>query len=84
MDGHPLIFYHFQGLKSLTSRIFYDGLIEYGGMNCAARNFLYLNYVRELDSTRRRLRTTKLINAGTIRANERPSGPCSDLRGDVG
>jgi hypothetical protein len=53
IDGKPLIFYHFQGLKLLTRRLFDTGIPSYARMPLKHRRDLYMAYVRALLETER-------------------------------
>lgn len=48
VEGRPLIFYHFHAFKNLRSRLFDDGLGQYGEMDQRVRRYLYGGYVRDL------------------------------------
>lgn len=57
VDGRPLVFYHFQGVKAIGPGMWDVALDRYGGaMNPAVRG-LYDGYVRELQSAARTLRS---------------------------
>jgi hypothetical protein len=48
VDGHPLVFYHFQAFKAVNGRVFDDGLTAYGPMPRSIRSALYGGYIRAL------------------------------------
>jgi hypothetical protein len=56
VDGQELIFYHFQGLKILSRRIFDPGIPPYGRMPRSLRRQLYSGYVQALLDTERWVR----------------------------
>ncbi len=56
VDGEPLIFYHFQGLKFLTRRFFDTGIAAYGRMPATLRRSLYTRYVESVLETERWVR----------------------------
>ena len=58
VDGLPLIFYHFQGLKFLTRRFFDTGVTAYGRMPRNLRRSLYTRYVESVMATERWARGT--------------------------
>ncbi len=57
IDGNPLIFYHFAGLKPLNRWLCNPGLSHYGGGSLALRRYIYRPYLRALQETRTWLRT---------------------------
>ena len=48
VDGDPLIFYHFQGVRMIGRRFFDPGVQRYGPMPSALRDRLYTSYVQSL------------------------------------
>src|SRR3989304_6037026 len=48
VDGNPLIFYHFQGVRIINRRFFDPGAYRYGPMPLALRRRLYSSSVRSL------------------------------------
>lgn len=58
VNGLPLIYYHFQGLKFLTRRFFDTGVTVYGRMPKNIRHFLYTRYVESVMATERWVRGT--------------------------
>ena len=57
VDGRPLIFYHFQGFKSVGPGLYDLGLEDYAPMDRGLRRRLYGGYVRELRDAAAILRT---------------------------
>lgn len=57
VDGRPLVFYHFQGVKAIRRGLWDIGLDEYGPMEPALRARLYGGYIRELQLAGRALRS---------------------------
>lgn len=53
VDGDPLIFYHFQGVRMISRRFFDPGFHRYGSMPSALRHRLYTPYVQSLIATER-------------------------------
>lgn len=68
VDGEPLVYFHFHGFRSLSKRLFEDGLDGYGRMPQASRRFLYGGYIRRLQDLRRELRGRGAV-ARTARGN---------------
>jgi len=66
VDGNPLIFYHFQGVRIINRRFFDPGVYRYGPMPLALRRRLYTSYVRSLFDTEQwvqnRLPSTDLLS----------------------
>lgn len=56
VDGDPLIFYHFQGVRIINRRFFDPGTYRYGPMPSALRRRLYSRYVRSLFETEKWVR----------------------------
>ena len=52
IDGEPLIFYHFAGMKILNRWLCNPGLSHYGGGTLALRRYIYRPYLRALRETR--------------------------------
>lgn len=71
VDGQPLVYFHFQGFKSLSKRLFDDGLDDYGDMAGTPRQFLYGGYVRRLRRLSREAGVRGTAAARTGRANSR-------------
>jgi hypothetical protein len=67
VDGDPLIFYHFQGVRMIGRRFFDPGVQRYGPMPSALRRRLYTPYVQSLLATeqwvRERLPSCDLISS---------------------
>jgi hypothetical protein len=58
VDGRPLVFFHFHGTKRMLFNVYECGLHDYGvSLAPAVRRGIYGPYVRELDASRRQLRT---------------------------
>jgi hypothetical protein len=53
VDGDPLVFYHFQGVRMISRRFFDPGFHRYGSMPSALRHRLYTPYVQSLLATER-------------------------------
>jgi hypothetical protein len=53
VDGQPLIYYHFQGMKILTRRFFDTGVPSYARMPAALRRDLYSRYAQAILATER-------------------------------
>src|SRR5205814_3398175 len=53
VDGHPLVFFHFQGFKILNRWLFKPTAESYDPMPRGLRRKLYGGYLRELARTRR-------------------------------
>jgi hypothetical protein len=53
IDGEPLIFYHFAGMKILNRWLCNPGLSYYGGASLALRRYIYRPYLRALRETRK-------------------------------
>lgn len=53
VDGQPLIYYHFQGMKILTRRFFDTGVPSYARMPAALRRELYSRYAQAVLATER-------------------------------
>ena len=58
VDGLPLIYYHFQGLKFLSRRFFDTGVTVYGRMPGNLRHSLYSRYVESVLAAERWARGT--------------------------
>jgi hypothetical protein len=70
VDGRPLIFYHFQGVKAIRPGLWDIGLDEYGSMRPDLRKWLYGGYIRALQSAGRVLRSRGVggsVGASSIR-----------------
>ena len=52
VDGEPIVFYHFHGLKLFSPYVASNGLLDWGMMPFRLRRFLYAGYVRRLRSAR--------------------------------
>jgi hypothetical protein len=67
VDGDPLIFYHFQGVRMIGRRFFDPGVHRYGPMASALRHRLYTPYIQALLATeqwvRGRLPSCNLITS---------------------
>ena len=48
VDGEPLVFYHFQGMRILTRSLFDPGVTQYESMSPALRHALYSPYAASL------------------------------------
>jgi hypothetical protein len=75
VDGHPLVFYHFQGLKAIRPGLWDLGSYRYATTNRMIRGQLYRPYIRELQTAARVVRAS---GAGG------PSGATSLLQGHYG
>ena len=64
IDGEPLIFYHFAGLKILNRWLCNPGLSYYGDGSLALRRYIYRPYLRALRETRNWLRSVAQLDAG--------------------
>lgn len=69
VDGRPLVFYHFHAFKGITTRIFDDGLLNYGRMPRRVRSFLYAGYIRDLDVALRTVASQRLATAESGRTS---------------
>lgn len=67
VDGRPLIFYHFQGVRAIRPGLWDIGLDTYGSMGAALRRRLYRRYIGELQSADRVLRSR--ISGRRVRAS---------------
>ena len=52
IDGQPLVFYHFHGVKIINNCFISNGLYDFGLMPRKFRNPLYKNYISEIRNTR--------------------------------
>jgi hypothetical protein len=66
VDGRPLVFYHFQGVKAIRPRLWDVGLDWYGVRDRMLRNRLYRPYIRELQAAARVVRAAGV--GGSTRA----------------
>lgn len=57
VDGRPLVFYHFHGLKAIRPGLWDIGLDQYGPMERVLRAWLYRGYINELQSAGHALRS---------------------------
>jgi hypothetical protein len=57
VDGWPLVFYHFQGVKAIRPGLWDVGLDRYGSMERVTKRWLYGGYIRELESAAHALRS---------------------------
>jgi hypothetical protein len=57
VDGQPLVFYHFQGFKTVGPGLWDLGLDAYGHMSPPLRSWLYGGYLRELRAANRLVRS---------------------------
>jgi hypothetical protein len=57
VDGDPLIFYHFQGVRIINRRFFDPGTYRYGTMSLTLRRRLYSRYVHSLFETEKWMRS---------------------------
>lgn len=53
IDGQPLIFYHFHGVKIFHAYFISNGLLDFGLMPYSLRRWLYVGYLRKLRATKR-------------------------------
>jgi hypothetical protein len=53
VDGQPLVFYHFQGVRLLTNRLFDPGVLVYGRMPTPLRRHLYIGYLKTIRDAER-------------------------------
>jgi hypothetical protein len=70
VDGHPLVFYHFQGVKEIRSGMWDVAIDRYGWMDRIVRDRLYGPYIAELVSAARaarRARGGQPVTAGSLR-----------------
>ncbi len=58
VDGHPLVFYHFQGFKAIRSGLWDLGSYRYAATNRMIRGRLYRPYIRELQAAARVVRAS--------------------------
>ena len=56
VDGRPLVFYHFQGVRRLAPGLWDARADWYGSIEPSVRNRLYGGYVRELEASSARVR----------------------------
>ena len=56
VDGEPLIFYHYQGLKIITRKLFDPGTLGYGPMPRPLRRWVYGRYLSAVSETERWVR----------------------------
>ncbi len=79
VDGHPLVFFHFHGLRHIAGRIYDTGLGFYNaGLSQAARRFIYEPYLKTLLSIAKRssgrqaaalrIKNTRRVPAGGLLA----------------
>jgi hypothetical protein len=73
VDGRPILFYHFQGLRRIN-RWFYDlGMANYGRPSIILRNFVYIPTIREMVLLERKI--SPIINQlGKVEGNGDPRG----------
>lgn len=56
VDGQPLVFYHFHGIKRMLFGIFESGLHEYGvALTAATRKGIYRPYLKDLLACQRQI-----------------------------
>ena len=71
VDGQPLIFFHFHGLKIVNRWFFQPSEAGYDPMPRALRRSLYGGYLRELSRTeswmRERLPHTDIVKSASVR-----------------
>ncbi len=53
IDGSPLIFYHFHGVKIFHPHFISNGLLDFGLMPFALRRWIYAGYLRQIRATHR-------------------------------
>jgi hypothetical protein len=58
VDGRPLVFYHFQGVKEIRPGLWDIALDRYGPIEPTLRAWLYRGYIHELESVARALRSS--------------------------
>jgi hypothetical protein len=70
VDNLPLVFYHFQGFKSVGPGLWDLGLDKYGEMDRGVRSWLYGGYLRELRSAARLIgsRVPSNVRSGSLRS----------------
>lgn len=74
VDGRPLVFYHFQGFKSVGPGLWDTGLDSYGKMSRVLRSWLYGGYLRELRSATRLIRSRVPAHARSSSLRHSPYG----------
>jgi hypothetical protein len=73
VDGHPLVFYHFQGVKEIRPGMWDVALDRYGVNDRMLRSRLYRPYVRALRAAARLVRASRPITplrASSVRERE--------------
>ncbi len=84
VDGQPLIFFHFHGLRQANRWVFDPGWKEYGvNESKSIRAGIYVPYLRTLFATSRKLLGSTRPNPFATSSriwNPEPSGPISPLR----
>jgi hypothetical protein len=68
VDGEPLIFFHFQGLKKINANTYDTGLRDYGvPLSPTIKNCIYQPYIRELEEIIGKLDKQAVATVITIR-----------------
>jgi hypothetical protein len=87
VDGEPLVFFHFHGVKKVYGSFYFDGHRDYGApMTSLMRNRIYRPYVQELLVQENRiggLLDTEAGVSGLARGHIKPGAWVRSLRGAV-
>lgn len=83
IGGHPLLFYHFHGVKVFGPHFISNGLLDWGMMPWRIRRWLYSGYVRELRRTRAWIRTQTGVKLALRDRIRRGKGVRLDTLGEV-
>lgn len=75
IDGQPLIFYHFSGLRQLKLGFYDPQWSQHELRPCRVlRNLVYRPYVRELEECRQKLQKSEVIGSNRYRERSRGQG----------